>query len=184
MGGTFDPIHYGHLVTAEEARYEFRLEKVIFIPAGRPPHKTGSHISDPRHRYTMVNMAIATNPYFHVSLLEMEREGISYTIDTIRHLRRIYPSAEIFFVTGADAVLEILGWKDVEELLSLCYFIAATRPGYRLEDLKENIFYMEVPALAISSSEVRRRVQEGKPIKYLLPDAVEGYINKHGLYRH
>ncbi|RJQ32951.1 MAG: nicotinate-nucleotide adenylyltransferase [Peptococcaceae bacterium] len=184
MGGTFDPVHYGHLVTAEEARYEFRLGKVIFVPAGQPPHKTTSQISDPKHRYAMTRMAITTNPYFQVSSLEMERGGISYAIDTVRQVTGLYPSAEIYFITGADAVLEILNWKNVEDLLSLCYFIAATRPGYRLDDLKENIFYMEVPALAISSSEIRQRVQEGKPIKYLLPEAVEDYINKHGLYRH
>lgn len=194
MGGTFDPIHYGHLVAAEEACYQFRLEKVFFIPAGRPPHKTAGEISEPCHRLEITRLAVSSNPYFEVSTLEIERGGFSYTIDTVRKIYNLFPGAQIFFITGADAVLEILSWKNVAELLSLCCFIAATRPGYQLGSLEsklpefspaqlKRIILMEVPALAISSSDIRRRIKEGRPIKYLLPEAVHEYILKHGLYQ-
>ena len=194
MGGTFDPIHYGHLVTAEGTRYELGLEKVIFIPAGRPPHKKDYHVTGPWLRYTMTCLAVASNPFFQVSALEVERPGPSYTIDTVQEFTRLFPGAQIYFITGADAVLEILTWKSVERLLSTCRFIAATRPGYHLVELwekldklslelKKNIIFMEVPALAISSTDIRRRVREGRPIKYLLPESVEEYIIKNNLYR-
>lgn len=193
MGGTFDPIHYGHLVAAEGARYEFDLDRVIFVPAARPPHKSGKDMTDPLHRLTMVEKAVYSNPHFEVSALEIRRKGLSYTIDTVRTVRKMQPEASIFFITGADAVLEILTWKNVEELLSTCRFIAATRPGYNLENLEHtlsslpkrhlnNIYTMEVPALAISSTDIRKRVTEGRPIKYLLPEEVEDYIYVHGLY--
>lgn len=194
MGGTFDPIHYGHLVTAEGARYEMDLDRVIFVPAGRPPHKPNYNITESRHRYAMTTLAVASNPFFEASPLEVERPGPSYTIDTVAAVSAECPDAEIFFITGADAVLEILTWKNVEELLCRCRFIAATRPGYRLEELwgkltkmsrslKDNIICMEVPALAISSTDIRQRVREGRPIKYLLPETVEEYIAVSGLYR-
>ena len=194
MGGTFDPIHYGHLVTAEGARYELGLEKVIFIPAGRPPHKPNYHITEPWRRYDMTGLAVASNPFFLASPQEVERPGPSYTIDTVRATSHLYPEAQIYFITGADAVLEILTWKNVEQLLSICGFIAATRPGYRLDELwarldglpqslKQNIFCMEVPALAISSTDIRQRVRDGRPVKYLLPEPVEDYISKNHLYR-
>jgi len=194
MGGTFDPIHYGHLVAAEGARYHFQLNKVIFIPAGRPPHKSGRKITDAHHRWIMTELAVASNASFDTSTLEVDRPGYSYTIDTVREMRRLYPRAELYFITGADAVLEILSWKSVDELLSMCHFIAATRPGYPLENLKKKlsgiaadqirqITSMEVPALAISSTDIRRRVREGRPIKYLLPEPVEAYILNRGLYR-
>ncbi len=194
MGGTFDPIHHGHLVAAEEARYQFGMEKVIFIPAGIPPHKTRKDISPPHHRLEMTVRAVATNPSFAVSDLEIHREGPSYTIDTVRAMQEMYCGWELFFITGADAVLEILTWKNVNELLQKCCFIAATRPGYRLGSLDRKlgdlppasvarIKTLEVPALAISSTDIRRRVREGRPIKYLLPKAVEEYIYQHSLYR-
>ncbi|MBE3586180.1 nicotinate-nucleotide adenylyltransferase [Desulfofundulus thermocisternus] len=194
MGGTFDPIHYGHLVAAEGARHAFQLEKVIFIPAGRPPHKTGRKITDAHHRWIMTELAVASNPYFDTSTIEVDRPGYSYTIDTVREMRGLYPGAEIFFITGADAVLEILSWKNVNELLEMCWFVAATRPGYPLGNLKrrlaginpehvKRIIPMEVPALAISSTEIRARVREGRPIKYLLPEPVEAYILNRGLYK-
>lgn len=193
MGGTFDPIHYGHLVTAEGARFEAGLDRVIFVPAGRPPHKPNYHITEPRHRYTMTALAVASNPFFGASPLEVDRPGPSYTIDTVRALSASHVAAEIFFITGADAVLEILTWKNVEELLARCRFIAATRPGYLLDELwgkldkistslKKSIICMEVPALAISSTDIRERVSQGRPIKYLLPEAVEDYITKNSLY--
>ena len=194
MGGTFDPIHYGHLVAAEGARYSFDLAKVIFIPAGSPPHKPGHTISEPLVRYKMTCMAVASNPFFCASAMEVERPGPSYTIDTVRSVMRLYPGSEIYFITGADALLEISSWKNFDILLSICNFVAATRPGYRLLELKEkldslpaalkqNISYMEVPALAISSTDIRQRVREGRPIKYLLPESVEDYIIKNNLYR-
>lgn len=194
MGGTFDPVHYGHLVAAEAARHEQGLEKVIFIPAGKPPHKPNHHITDPWQRFAMTSLAVASNPFFETSPMEVERPGSSYTIDTVREISSLYPGARIYFITGADAVLEILTWKNVEQLLSICRFIAATRPGYQLEHLwqklkflpqklKQNILCMEVPVLGISSTDIRRRVRERRPIKYLLPEPVEDYIIKNTLYR-
>jgi len=191
MGGTFDPIHYGHLVTAEAARWEYCLHKVVFVPSGRPPHKKDYPVTAPHHRYHMTLLATASNPYFEVSPMEIEREGYSYAIDTVLAFRRIYgPEAELFFITGADAILEILTWKDVDRLLQECRFIAATRPGYQLERLEKvpvqgrhRIHPIEVPALAISSTDIRWRVKNKKPIKYLLPEPVEDYIYREGLYR-
>ena len=194
MGGTYDPIHYGHLVAAEEARYQLELEKVIFIPAGRPPHKTKREISAARHRLNITRLAVASNPFFMVSDIEIMKPGLSYAIDTVQIFKEQFPQAELFFITGADAVFEILSWKRVEELLRLCCFVAATRPGYKLDELSKNIpgfpingkkriITMEVPALAISSTDLRRRVREGRPIKYLVPEAVEAYILNNNLYR-
>lgn len=195
MGGTFDPIHYGHLVTAEVARVKFQLEVVVFVPSGVPPHKQGIQISPGRDRFMMTVLATVTNPYFEVSRVELDRTGPSYTIDTVRQFQReCAPGAEIFFITGADAAVEIFTWKDARELLRTCAFIVATRPGYcmaRLEtELAEarriathGIFVMEVPALAISSTDIRARVRQGDPICYLLPESVENYIRKAGLYR-
>jgi len=194
MGGTFDPVHYGHLVTAEGVRWEFGLEKVIFVPTGQPPHKTGTRITAGHHRMAMTVAATASNPYFTVSDIEIRREGPSYTYDTICELRRAYAPEEICFITGADAILEILSWHRVEELLEICRFIAATRPGYDLGGLKERLRHLParlirritpvvVPALAISSTDIRRRVRTGRPIKYLLPESVEEYIFTHRLYR-
>ncbi|MCF8011208.1 MAG: nicotinate-nucleotide adenylyltransferase [Clostridiales bacterium] len=193
MGGTFDPVHYGHLVAAEGARHEFQLDRVIFIPSGRPPHKTSEQITDPVHRLAMVKNAVQSNAHFETSALETESDGVSYTIDTVRKVQELQPSADIYFITGADAVLQILTWKNVEEILSTCTFIAATRPGYALESLEHrlsslsreyinNIYTMEVPALAISSTDIRNRVFNGKPIKYLLPERVEKFISNSKLY--
>ncbi|GAW93342.1 nicotinate-nucleotide adenylyltransferase [Calderihabitans maritimus] len=194
MGGTFDPIHYGHLVAAEAVRYKFGLDKVIFVPSGRPPHKKGQIITESRHRYLMTVLAVATNPFFEVSRTEIERKGYSYAIDTVRQFQRIYPKHKIFFITGADAILQILTWKNVDELVRLCQFVAVTRPGFNLGEVQTNlsllpeeyrrvIHFMEVPALAISSTDIRRRVKTGEPIKYLLPEPVEYYIYKNNLYK-
>jgi len=196
MGGTFDPIHLGHLVTAEAARSEFNLEKVIFVPSGLPPHKKGVTISDKEYRYLMTFLASAGNPYFEVSRTEIDRKGVSYTIDTVKYIRGKMPkNGELFFITGTDAILEIVTWKNVTELLELCSFIAATRPGYNLTELREKlikklpekylnrIIPLEVPAMAISSTDIRDRVRKGRTIKYLLPDAVENFIQKNDLYR-
>ncbi|MBO8141865.1 MAG: nicotinate-nucleotide adenylyltransferase [Firmicutes bacterium] len=194
MGGTFDPIHYGHLVTAEAAAEEFDLEQVIFVPAGQPPHKPPGAVSDAGHRYLMTVLATLANPRFAVSRVDIERPGPSYTVDTLRELRRQFGSGvELYFITGADAMLQILQWKDPESLFELCHFIAATRPGYGLSRLekvlgptalrhRDRILPLQVPALAISSTDIRRRVREGRSVRYLLPDAVAHYIAKSGLY--
>ena len=190
MGGTFDPIHYGHLVTAEAARTRFSLDQVVFVPSGRPPHKQKG-TTDANDRLVMTQMAIVTNPGFNLSDTEARREGYSYSIDTVREFISIYgPETELFFITGADAILEIASWKNADELVNMCTFIAASRPGFDLTELKklpqawqERILLFEIPALAISSTDIRRRVKEGDSIKYLLPEPVEHYILRRGLYR-
>ncbi|MDK2824017.1 MAG: nicotinate-nucleotide adenylyltransferase [Clostridia bacterium] len=194
MGGTFDPIHYGHLVTAEAVRSEFGLEKVYFVPSGNPPHKDPKEVSDSQHRYLMTFLSITTNFYFETSPIEINRPGKSYAYDTVKAFRDNFPDYDLYFITGADAIKEILTWHRVEEVLDLCYFVAATRPGYNLDDLKkeelkvlppeylERILIIEVPAMAISSTDIKKRVRERKPIKYLLPEAVEHYIYKKKLY--
>jgi nicotinate-nucleotide adenylyltransferase len=191
MGGTFNPVHFGHLVTAEQALHRFGLDKVIFIPTGNPPHKK-ELLMPAIERYKMAVIATADNPHFEVSRLEVDRPGISYTIDTIEALIKIYKVGKFYFITGADAILDILSWKEASKLASLTSFIAATRPGYSLEMLNEklsklsfkpDINVLEVPALAISSSDIRHRVLEKEPIRYLLPGNVCSYIYKRGFYR-
>lgn len=192
MGGTFDPIHYGHLVTAETARDILVLEKVVFVPSGRPPHKKNYVVTDPSHRLKMVEMAIKTNPYFEVSDTEIRRPGYSYTVDTVQEFHNYYgEKKKLFFITGADAILEILTWKEVERIFDYCSFIAATRPGVSLSDLEEfktkfgsraEILLLEVPALAISSTDIRARVNKNRSIRYLLPDEVREYIVEQQLY--
>lgn len=187
MGGAFNPIHHGHLVAAEEVREEFGLKEVIFVPTGIPPHKDDGDIARAEYRYMMVNLATATNPNFSISDIEIKRPGKSYTLDTVKEFKEMYKGATIYFITGADAVAEISTWKNVEELPRLCEFIAVSRPGYPLHIDEENFIQhthlFEVPALAISSTDIRRRIREGKSIKYLVPQVVEEYIYKHGLYK-
>jgi nicotinate-nucleotide adenylyltransferase len=190
MGGTFDPIHYGHLVTAEEALVQFALDEVVFVPTGKPWMKEGRDVSPAEDRYLMTVIATASNPRFRVSRVEVEREGPTYTVETLRALGAENPDAELYFITGADATLEILEWKDSDEVLSLAHFIAATRPGYDLTRFEAsaqarnaNVREMNIPALAISSTDVRRRVREGRPIRYLVPEGVKSYVEKAGLYR-
>jgi len=191
MGGTFDPIHAGHLVTAEEALWQFRLDEVLFVPTGRPWMKEGRDVAAPEHRYLMTVIATASNPRFSVSRIEVEREGPTYTVETLQELRRTAEEhIELFFITGADAMLEIFQWKDPEEVLSEAHFIAATRPGYDIARFEKeaptshpNVSVMTIPALAISSTDIRRRVREGEPIRYLVPEGVQAYIEKAGLYR-
>lgn len=194
MGGTFDPIHYGHLVTAEAARSRFQLDEVVFVPAGHPPHKQAKKVTDAQHRYMMTLLATVTNPYFKISDIEITRGGLSYTYDTVRFFKEQYNSKlEVFFITGADAVSEIMTWRKIDRLLYECNFIAATRPGYSFDNfmndavfpqlLISKLAFLEVPALAISSTDVRRRIENGEPIKYLLPETVETYIYKNALYQ-
>jgi nicotinate-nucleotide adenylyltransferase len=190
MGGTFDPIHYGHLVTAEEALSQFSLDEVVFVPTGRPWMKEDRAVSAPEDRYLMTVIATASNPRFSVSRIEVDRGGPTYTVETLLALGEERPGAELYFITGADSLLEILHWKDPEEVLSLAHFIAATRPGYDLAHFEQdstarhpNVSVMDIPALAISSTDIRERVKEGRPIRYLVPEGVKSYIEKMGLYR-
>jgi len=190
MGGTFDPIHYGHLVTAEEALVQFSLDSVLFVPTGAPWMKDGRDVSLPEHRYLMTVIATASNPRFAVSRVEIDRHGPTYTVETLRALAAEHPDAELHFITGADAMLEIFDWKEHDEALALAHFIAATRPGYDLARFEArastrhpNVSVMNIPALAISSTDVRMRVREGRPIRYLVPEGVKTYIDKASLYR-
>ncbi|MBN1288276.1 MAG: nicotinate-nucleotide adenylyltransferase [Actinobacteria bacterium] len=197
MGGTFDPVHIGHLVIAEEARDSFDLEKVIFIPSARPPHKGGVSFSSAEDRMEMVELAIRDNPFLEVSGIEIERKGLSFTIDTLHQLHGLYGrDSELYFITGTDAIVEIPTWKDPVELLSESRFIVATRPGYPLEELYESIsligngnemiekriILMESPGLEVSSTSIRERISGGRPYRYLLPEAVWKYIEEKGLY--
>lgn len=191
MGGTFDPIHHGHLVTAEEALWQFDLDEVLFVPSGQPWMKHDREVSPPEDRYLMTVIAAASNPRFRVSRLEIDRPGPTYAVDTLRSLRDQYGGeTELFFITGADAILEIYHWKDAEQALSMARFIAATRPGYDVARMEQEgateeprITIMDIPALAISSTDIRNRVAKGSPIRYLVPEGVKSYIEKAGLYR-
>jgi len=191
MGGTFDPIHYGHLLMAEEARQAFSLDQVVFVPNGRPAHKKSYLVSSPEDRYAMTLLATDSNHFFTCSRVEIDRPGLSYAIDTVRAFRVLYPDLDaLYFITGADAVLEILTWREYDKLVEECRFIAVTRPGFVLERLREiadadflhQISFLSIPSLEISSTDIRRRVSEGRSVKYLTPDAVEAYIGQHGLY--
>ncbi len=184
MGGTFDPIHHGHLVAASEVKQSFELDEVIFVPTGQPWMK--SDVSTAEHRYLMTVIATAANPGFTVSRVDIDRTGPTYTVDTLRDIRAARPDADLFFITGADAVAQILDWKDVEEVWSLAHFVAVSRPGHDLSISglpKAGVSSLEVPALAISSTDCRSRVGRGFPVWYLVPDGVVQYISKHHLYR-
>lgn len=190
MGGTFDPIHYGHLVTAEEALVQFALDEVVFVPTGKPWMKQERDVSPAEDRYLMTVIATASNPRFRVSRVEIDRDGPTYTVDTLHALAAENPDAELYFITGADAMLEIFEWKDTDEVLALAHFIAATRPGYdhmlfeaKTPTQHANVSVMNIPALAISSTDVRERVHVGRPIRYLVPEGVKSYIEKATLYR-
>lgn len=194
MGGTFDPVHYGHMVAAETARIEFGLDKVLFIPTGIPPHKENRLITDANLRYEMVEMSIRSNKHFMVSRMEIDREGPTYTVDTLRVLADLFPALELLFITGTDALKEMLTWWKHEEIISLAKIIGVSRPGYDSENLIENItqiypsaqnriVHIEIPALAISSTDIRMRVEDGKPIRYLLPDEVRLFIKNNALYQ-
>lgn len=187
MGGTFDPIHNGHLVCAEEARLQFRLDEVVFVPAGAPWQKQS--VSPAEDRYLLTMIATASNCHFSVSRIDIDRKGPTYTVDTLRAFRSFYgKQAELFFITGTDAVAEILTWKDPEAVLDQAHFIAANRPSYELsvehrELFRDRVSVMEIPALAISSTDIRQRVVEGRTIRYLLPREVREFIVERGLYR-
>ncbi|MEU7905145.1 nicotinate-nucleotide adenylyltransferase [Actinoplanes sp. NPDC049118] len=185
MGGTFDPIHHGHLVAASEVQSRFGLDEVVFVPTGQPWQK--GKVSPAEDRYLMTVIATASNPHFQVSRADVDRDGPTYTVDTLRDLHAIFGhSADLFFITGADALAKILSWKDALEMLSLAHFVGVTRPGFELSDEHlpaDSVTLVEVPAMAISSSACRTRVAEGLPVWYLVPDGVVQYIAKRGLYR-
>ncbi|MDB1088187.1 nicotinate-nucleotide adenylyltransferase [Streptomyces sp. ACA25] len=186
MGGTFDPIHHGHLVAASEVAATFQLDEVVFVPTGQPWQKSHSTVSPAEDRYLMTVIATASNPQFSVSRIDIDRPGKTYTIDTLRDLRSENENADLFFITGADALAQILSWRNAGELFSLAHFIGVTRPGHALADpgLPDGgVTLVEVPALAISSTGCRRRVSRGDPVWYLVPDGVVRYINKRALYR-
>lgn len=188
MGGTFDPIHHGHLVAASEVAHHFHLDEVVFVPTGRPWQKADRTVSAAEDRYLMTVIATASNPRFSVSRVDIDRPGPTYTIDTLREIAAVRgPDVELYFITGADALSQILSWRDADELFTIAHFVGATRPGHVLRDpgLPEGkVSLLEIPALAISSSECRERVSSGQPIWYLVPDGIVQYINKRGLYRH
>jgi len=184
MGGTFDPIHHGHLVAASEVAQSFDLDEVVFVPTGQPWQKTD--VSPGEHRYLMTVIATASNPRFTVSRVDIDRDGPTYTIDTLRDLKAARPDADLFFITGADAIAQILSWRDHAELWELAHFVAVSRPGHILNVAglpTENVSDLEIPALSISSTDCRDRVSNGHPVWYLVPDGVVQYIAKHHLYR-
>lgn len=187
MGGTFDPIHHGHLVAASEVMDAFNLDEVVFVPTATQPFKEGQRVTSAEHRYLMTVVATASNPRFTVSRVDIDRGGTTYTIDTLRDLRALYPpNTDLYFITGADALAEILQWKDPEALFDMAHFIGVTRPGHVLDASglpSGAVSLVEVPAMAISSTDCRQRVAAGQPVWYLVPDGVVQYINKYDLYR-
>ena len=189
MGGTFDPIHHGHLVAASEVASRFALDEVVFVPTGVPWQKANRRVSNSEDRYLMTVIATASNPRFSVSRVDIDRPGNTYTVDTLRDLREHRgPETDLFFITGADAVRQILTWRGAEQLFNLAQFVGVTRPGVpmTMADLKhlpkDRVTLLEVPALAISSTACRSRVRKTEPIWYLVPDGIVQYINKRGLY--
>ncbi len=186
MGGTFDPVHHGHLVAASEVANAFQLDEVIFVPTGQPWQKSGNPVSAAEHRYLMTVIATASNPRFTVSRVDIDRHGPTYTTDTLRDLKAEYPASDLYFITGADALAQILSWKESDDLFDLAHFVGVTRPGHTLDDAglpADRVSLMEVPAMAISSTDCRARVARGEPVWYLVPDGVVQYIAKYGLYR-
>jgi len=190
MGGTFDPVHHGHLVAASEVAHRFALDEVVFVPTGRPWQKDDRDVAPAEDRYLMTVIATASDPRFRVSRVDVDRDGPTYTVDTLRDLRAEYDArsvaTELFFITGADALASIASWRDSDEVLGLAHFVGVTRPGHALADpgLPEgSVTLVEVPALAISSTDCRARVAAGAPIRYLVPEGVLEYVAKRGLYR-
>jgi nicotinate-nucleotide adenylyltransferase len=188
MGGTFDPIHHGHLVAASEVQAWFDLDEVVFVPTGQPWQKQDRQVSAAEDRYLMTVIATASNPKFWVSRVDIDRTGPTYTIDTLRDLREELPDAELYFITGADALGDIFTWRDADELFDLAHFVGCTRPGFpvgpgALEGIPaERVTIVEIPALAISSTDCRKRHMAGEPVWYLVPDGVVQYISKYNLY--
>ena len=186
MGGTFDPIHHGHLVAASEVMNVFHLDKVIFVPTAMQPFKAGRQVTSPEHRYLMTVIATASNPCFDVSRVDIDRGGTTFTVDTLRDIHAQYPDAELYFITGADALEQIAQWRNSENLFEMAHFVGVTRPGHELTSSglpSRAVSLLKVPAMAISSTDCRERVQQGKPVWYLVPDGVVQYIAKYQLYQ-
>ncbi|MFG2058873.1 nicotinate-nucleotide adenylyltransferase [Micromonospora sp. NPDC048930] len=187
MGGTFDPIHHGHLVAASEVADRFGLDEVVFVPTGQPWQKADEPVSSPEDRYLMTVIATASNPRFQVSRVDIDRGGPTYTVDTLQDLHDEYgPKVQLFFITGADALERILSWKEVDRMFELAHFIGVTRPGFELSDKHlpaDTVSLVQVPAMAISSTDCRARVARGEPVWYLVPDGVVQYIAKRRLYQ-
>lgn len=187
MGGTFNPIHYGHLISAEQVRVGLGYDKILFVPSARPPHKSLPDMVSAEHRYQMVLLATADNSYFEVSRIELEREGPSYTIQTIKTLRKMYgTSTNLAWIIGADSLIEYKIWKDFDEVLEQCTMIATTRPNYDLQrvplEIRSRVKTYKITGIDISATEIRKRIQSNVSIRYLVPDAVDSYINEHKLY--
>lgn len=189
MGGTFDPIHHGHLVAASEVADRFELDEVIFVPTGNPWQKADRKITAAEDRYLMSVVATASNPRFSVSRVDIDRGGPTYTTDTLRDLREQFPDAQLFFITGADALSSIMSWRDWEDMFAIAEFVGVTRPGYELteemfpEEIQRRVHLIEIPAMAISSTDCRERARSGRPVWYLVPDGVVQYIAKNRLYQ-
>ncbi|MPZ95612.1 MAG: nicotinate-nucleotide adenylyltransferase [Propionibacteriales bacterium] len=189
MGGTFDPVHHGHLVAASEVQAWFDLDEVVFVPTGEPWQKSEKKVSPAEDRYLMTVIATASNPHFSVSRVDIDRAGPTYTVDTLRDLRRLHPDAELYFITGADALAQILTWRDADEVFELAHFVGCTRPGHHITEVtleslpKDRVTIVEIPALAISSTACRNRVMADEPVWYLVPDGVVQYIAKRSLYK-
>lgn len=193
LGGTFDPIHIGHLATAEAVRMEYDLDTILFIPSANPPHKQDVDVTDAEHRYAMTVLATESNPHFAVSKIEMERKGLSYTIYTLKELLEIYGAdTELYFITGSDALAELHTWQNIHGVLELTHFIAASRPGVdrTAETIdsfgelgRQKIHPLTIPELEISATDIRRRVSQGRSVRYIVPDAVIDYIEEHKLYQ-
>lgn len=189
MGGTFDPVHHGHLVAASEVQASFDLDEVVFVPTGQPWQKSEREVTSAEHRYLMTVIATAANPRFTVSRVDIDRDGPTYTIDTLGDLAARMPEADLYFITGADALTEIFTWRDASDLFELAHFVGCTRPGYEmsadsLEGIpSDRVTILEIPALAISSTDCRQRTAAGQPVWYLVPDGVVQYIAKHNLYQ-
>ncbi len=188
MGGTFDPIHHGHLVAASEVQAWFDLDEVVFVPTGEPWQKSGRDVAPAEHRYLMTVIATASNPRFTVSRVDIDRGGPTFTIDTLRDLSQALPDSDLYFITGADALADIFTWRDADELFAMARFVGCTRPGYEMGEHTldgfpgDRVTILEIPALAISSTECRERRAKGEPVWYLVPDGVVQYIAKHDLY--
>jgi nicotinate-nucleotide adenylyltransferase len=193
LGGTFDPIHHAHLVAAEEAQYQLDLDQVLLVPAGTPPHKPQQPMSPSHHRFRMVELAIGDNPHLAVSRVDIDRDGPCYTVDTLAILKEQWASvSDLFFIEGADSLADILTWHQPERLIELCELAVVARPGVevdlgrldrQLPGLAERVHWVQMPRLEISSSDLRARVREGRPISYLVPPAVQAYILEHRLYQ-
>lgn len=196
FGGTLNPIHHAHLIAAETVREKFQLDEVLFIPTGKPPHKPDVEVVSALHRYNMVKAAVQDNPFFQVSHTEIDRDGFSYTIDTLTALSQDYgESTDFYFIIGADIVPELVTWKNFEKVFTMCSFIAVMRPGYKREEFEcqiaelekhygARIYAVEIPLIEISSTNIRERIKAGKSIKYLVPQCIEEYIAEHGLYKY